>query len=82
MISIITTTTTTVSMAHMMNFSFIVVIFLLFFLSLKNILGEGVKNQHQMRMMMRNFNIVTVPLILVFAAILIYQVIAFSGYSH
>jgi hypothetical protein len=77
MISIITSTTTNVSMADTMNYSFIVVIFVLIFLSLKKIIGEGVQNHHQLRMIVRNFNIVTIPLILIFTAIMTYQIIAF-----
>jgi hypothetical protein len=77
MISIITSISTNVTMANTMNYSFVVVIFLLIFLSMKKILGEGMENQRQMRMMVQNFNIVTVPLILIFTAILIYQIIAF-----
>ena len=76
MISIITNTHTTVNMAHMMNYSFIIVIFIIIFLSLRKIIGEGVQDQHQMRMMVKNFNIVTVPLIVVFTIIIIYQTIS------
>lgn len=77
MISLITTTTTTVSMANTMNYSVIVVVFLLLFLSFKKIIGEGVQNQHQMKSLVRNFNTVTFPLIIVFTAILTYQIVAY-----
>ncbi|MDP3066162.1 MAG: hypothetical protein Q8N08_05420 [Methanobacteriaceae archaeon] len=77
MISIITSTTTNVSMANTMNYSLIVVVFILSFLFLKNIFSVKVQKQRQMRMLVRNFNIVTIPLIQIFIAILTYQIAFF-----
>lgn len=78
MISIVNSFTTTQTMSGMMDYSIIAVIFLLLFFSLRNIFGaDAESNQHKVRILVRNLNIVSIPLLIVFTTILIYRINAF-----
>lgn len=76
MISIITGTTTTVAMGQMMDYSIIAVIFLLLFLSVRNVIRGEISNQRQVGILMRNLNIVSIPLLIMFITIIVYRVYA------
>lgn len=76
MISIITGTTTTVAMGQMMDYSIIAVIFLLLFLSVRNVIRGEISNQRQVGILMRNLNIVSIPLLIMFMTIIVYRVYA------
>ncbi len=76
MISIITGTTTTVAMRQMMDYSIIAVIFLLLFLSVRNVIRGEISNQRQVGILMRNLNIVSIPLLIMFITIIFYRVYA------
>ncbi len=78
MISIITGTTTTVAMGQMMDYSIIAVVFLLLFLSVRNVIRGEISNQRQVGILMRNLNIVSIPLLIMFMTIIIYRIYAFQ----
>jgi len=74
MISIITGITTNVAMSQVMDYSIIVVIFLLLFLSVRNVIRGEISNQRQVGILMRNLNIVSIPLLIMFMTIIIYRI--------
>lgn len=76
MISIITGTTTNVAMSQMVDYSIIAVIFLLLFVSVRNVIRGELSNQRQVGILMRNLNIVSIPLLIMFITIIIYRVYA------
>jgi hypothetical protein len=76
MISIITGITTNVAMSQVMDYSIIVVIFLLLFLSVRNVIRGEISNQRQVGILMRNLNIVSIPLLIMFVTIIIYRIYA------
>jgi hypothetical protein len=76
MISIIPGTTTTVAMSQMMDYSIIAVIFLLLFLSVRNVIRGEISNQRQVGILMRNLNIVSIPLLIMFITIIVYRIYA------
>jgi hypothetical protein len=78
MISIITGTTTNVTMSQMMDYSIIVVLFLLLFLSVRNIIRGEISNQRQVGILIRNLNIVSIPLLIMFVIIIIYRIYSSS----
>lgn len=78
MISIITGTTTTVTMSQIMDYSIIVVLFLLLFLSVRNVIRGDVSNQRQVGILIRNLNIVSIPLLIMFVTIIIYRIYSSS----
>jgi hypothetical protein len=78
MISIITGTTTNVTMSQMMDYSIIVVLFLLMFLSVRNIISGEISNQRQVGILIRNLNIVSIPLLIMFVIIIIYRIYSSS----
>ena len=71
MISIITGVTTNVTMGQMMDYSIVVVLFLLLFLSVRNIIHGEISNQRKVGILMRNLNIVSMPLLVMFVTIII-----------
>ena len=75
MISTLTNTTTTIPTAQIMDYSIIVVAALIIFLALKEILGAESDKNKRMNSFVRGSNIVIVPLILVFIAIVTYRII-------
>ena len=75
MISTLTNTTTTIPTAQIMDYSIIVVAALIIFLALKEILGAESDKNKRMNSFVRGSNIVIVPLILVFIAIVAYTII-------
>lgn len=74
MISIITSTTTTVNMGEMMNYSVIAVIFLLIFFTLRNMLIGELYGQKKVRLLVKNLNLVSTPLLIVFIIIIAYRI--------
>lgn len=78
MISIITSITTNVAMSQMMDYSIIAVIFLLLFMSVRNVIRGEISNQRQVGILMRNLNIVSIPLLIMFITIIIYRIYALS----
>lgn len=74
MISIITSTTTTVNMSEMMNYSVIAVIFLLIFFTLRNMLIGELYGQKKVRLLVKNLNLVSTPLLIVFIIIIAYRI--------
>ncbi len=75
MISTLTAMTTTITSAQIMNYSIIVIAALIIFLALKEILGAESDRNKRMKSFVRGSNIVIVPLILVFVAIVAYKII-------
>ncbi len=75
MISTLTNTTTAIPTAQIMDYSIIVVAALIIFLALKEILGAESDKNKRMNSFVRGSNIVIVPLILVFVAIVAYRII-------
>ena len=75
MISTLTNTTTTIPTAQIMDYSIIVVAALIIFLALKEILGAESDKNKRMNSFVSGSNIVIVPLILVFIAIVTYRII-------
>ena len=75
MISTLTSMTSTMTTAQIMNYSIIVVAALIIFLALKEILGAESDKNKRMNSFVRGSNIVIVPLILVFIAIVTYRII-------
>jgi len=73
-ISIITQITTTKAMSQMMNYSIIVVIFLLLFVSVRNVIRGEISNQRKVGILLRNLNIVSIPLLIMFMTIIIYRI--------
>jgi hypothetical protein len=78
MISIITGVTTNVTMGQMMDYSIVVVLFLLLFLSVRNIIHGEISNQRKVGILMRNLNIVSMPLLVMFVTIIIYKIYSSS----
>ena len=78
MISIITGTTTNVTMSQIMDYSIVAVLFLLLFLSLRNIIRGEISNRPRVGILMRNLNIVSIPLLIMFVTIIIYRVYSSS----
>jgi hypothetical protein len=75
MISTVTTTTTTVATVQIMTYSIIAVISLIVFLALKEIFSAEADKSERMKSFVSGSNIVIVPLIIVFTAIVSYKVI-------
>ncbi|MBM4240667.1 MAG: hypothetical protein FJ150_03220 [Euryarchaeota archaeon] len=75
MISTVTTTTTTVTTAQVMAYSIIAVISLIAFLALKEILSSEADKSHRIGAFVKGSNVAIVPLLLVFAAVVIYKVV-------
>ncbi len=71
MISIINNITTTVTMSQMINYSLIALILLLLVLSLRNVIGEVAHNQRQMRTLVQNLNLISIPLLIMFTVLII-----------
>lgn len=71
MISIINNINTTVTMSQMMNYSLITLILLLLVLSLRNVIGEVAHSQQQMRTLVQNLNLISIPLLLMFTVLII-----------
>lgn len=78
MISIITGTTTNVTMSQIMDYSIVAVLFLLLFLSLRNIIRGEISNRPRVGILMRNLNIVSIPLLIMFVTIIIYRIYSSS----
>ena len=78
MISIITGTTTNVTMSQMMDYSVVAVVFLLLFLSVRNVIRGEISNQRQIGILMRSLNIVSIPLLIMFITIIVYRIYALS----
>ncbi|MEL7671341.1 MULTISPECIES: hypothetical protein [Methanobacterium] len=78
MISIITGTTTNVTMSQIMDYSIVAVLFLLLFLSLRNIIRGEISNRRKVGILMRNLNIVSIPLLIMFITIIIYRIYSSS----
>ena len=78
MISIITGTTTNVTMSQIMDYSIVAVLFLLLFLSLRNIIRGEISNRRRVGILMRNLNIVSMPLLIMFITIIIYRIYSSS----
>ena len=78
MISIITGTTTKVTMSQIMDYSIVAVLFLLLFLSLRNIIRGEISNRRRVGILMRNLNIVSIPLLIMFVTIIIYRIYSSS----
>ena len=74
MISIITSIFTKVNMGEIMNYSIIAVIFLLSFFTLRNIISGEFSTGSKVRMLVKNLNLVTAPLLIVFIIILAYKI--------
>jgi hypothetical protein len=74
MISIITSITTTVNMGEIMNYSIIAVIFLLIFFTLRNMLIGEISKQNKVRLLVKNLNLVSTPLLIVFIIIILYRI--------
>jgi len=74
MISIITSITTTVNMGEIMNYSIIAVIFLLIFFTLRNMLIGEISKQNKVRVLVKNLNLVSTPLLIVFIIIILYRI--------
>lgn len=77
MISIITGTTTSVTMGQIMDYSIVAVLFLLLFLSVRNIIRGEISNRQRVRILMRNLNIVSIPLLIMFVTIIIYRIYSY-----
>lgn len=75
MISTLTAMTTTITSAQIMNYSIIVIVALIIFLALKEILGAESDKNKRMKSFVSGSNIVIVPLILVFLAMVAYKII-------
>lgn len=82
MISIITGVTTTSTMGQIMDYSIIAVLFLLLFMSIKNVIHGEISNQRRVGILMRNLDIVSIPLLIMFVTIIIYRIYATSSLIH
>ncbi len=82
MISIITGVTTTSTMSQIMDYSIIAVLFLLLFMSIKNVIHGEISNQRRVGILMHNLNIVSIPLLIMFVTIIIYRIYATSSLIH
>lgn len=71
MISIINNINTTVTLSQVMNYSLITLILLLLVLSLRNIIGEVAQNQQQIRTLVQNLNLISIPLLIMFTVLIV-----------
>jgi hypothetical protein len=71
MISIINNINTTVTVGQVMGYSLITLILLLLLLSLRNIIGEVAQNQRQIRILVQNLNLISIPLLIMFTVLII-----------
>ncbi|CDG65063.1 MAG: hypothetical protein PWQ15_1753 [Methanobacterium sp.] len=74
MISIITSLSTKVNMDQIVNYSIITVILLLIFFTLRNIIAGEFSKNGKMRILVKNLDLVTTPLLIVFIIILVYKI--------
>ena len=72
MISIINNMGTTITISQMMNYSLIALILLILVLSLRNIIGEVAHNEQQMRTLVEDLNLVSIPLLIMFTVLLLF----------
>lgn len=75
MISTVTTTTTAVTLGQVMTYSIMAVIALILFLALKEILSSEVNYSNRISSFIKGSNIVIMPLLLVFAAVVTYKIV-------
>lgn len=71
MITIINNINTTVTVGQVMGYSLITLILLLLLLSLRNIIGEVAQNQRQIRILVQNLNLISIPLLIMFTVLII-----------
>ncbi len=76
MISTVTTTTTAVTVGQVMTFSVIAVIALIAFLAFKEVLSTKMRENEQVRSFVEGTNVAIVPLLMVFASVIAYKVVA------
>ena len=77
MISTVATVATTLTMTQVINYSIIPIIALIAFLALKEILSSGTHENKKMQSFVEGINVAIVPLLMVFASIVTYKLIAF-----
>ncbi|QEF95161.1 hypothetical protein FVF72_08385 [Methanothermobacter sp. KEPCO-1] len=73
--TVTTTTTTTITTADVMTYSIIAVIALIGFLALREILSADETGNETIKAMVSGSNVAILPLLIVFAAIVIYRVL-------
>lgn len=73
--TVTTTTTTTVTTADVMTYSIIAVVTLIGFLAVKEVLSSDETGSERVKALLSGSNIAIVPLLIVFAAIVVYRVL-------
>ena len=72
MISIFNNMETTITLIQMMNYSLIALILLILVFSLRNIIGEVAHRQKQVKILVDDLNLVSIPLLIMFIVLIIF----------